>query len=65
MKDRWILITDEESHWYVIPKDDDVRFMDWAQNPDEIEKDDNWHMVGGCQTLVTFCEPIIDGIVVK
>ncbi len=64
-KERWILVQDSSSHWYVIPHE---RRMDWelfCDIPDDDER--GWeppayaNAVGGAPCLVTFENPIIDG----
>ena len=62
MKNYFILVRDEDGHWYVIPKDKHEAFYDWigsSEYQDGIEPD-YAKRVGGAPSLVRFTGYVID-----
>lgn len=61
--ERYVLIQDNDCHWYVVPFDMLPDWLTWLDIPDDDER--AWsspefaHAVGGCTSLVTFTNPVI------
>ncbi len=54
----YILVQDDDCHWYVIPANKENQWSNWLKGADA----DNWDLpdfaerIGGCYTLVKFKE---------
>lgn len=62
---RWMLVTDQSCHWYVIPADKIGAWNEWCSIDEDDERSwdaPDWAVgVGGSPSLVTFESPLIDG----
>ena len=60
---RYMLVTDNDSHWYIIPTQHLVAWGTWTELNSELPESWNppiWaRPVGGSPTLVTFENPVV------
>ena len=60
---RFILVQDNDSHWFVIPETEREEWGDWRDFPDTDKRSwtppDFAQAVGGSPSLVTFTDPKI------
>ncbi len=61
---RYVLVEDDDCHWYIIPKDRIKEWYEWFHTEDyELGNCPNWaYSIGGSYTQVEFTDPIINGL---